>query len=531
MLALAVRWPAAPSAVAPGQVPYCVPRRRGDLRRSAVVTRKAMAQTHGGATSAAPSTVAVIGGGIAGLACGRRLAQLGVKATVFDTGKHAPGGRASSRIWRGHVVDHAAQFACATDPDFAEAMAASGAARRWDGRLGVLGKEGFQTKEDGVDRWVGTEGFGSIVASLAKGVDVQQDVWVPPSNGIRCESNGTWSVVVPDGRGGRDRARFDAVVVAHNGKCAERLTSSTPAREVHALLRASFAASLPRSLAPGAGRFTLNQVYSLLFEVPKGVMPGNFDVAIVENEPTLRWLSSNSAKFGRKGGGSTAEGMEAWTALSSAAFGKQHKAPQEFLEGTPKEAEVTRLLLGGIERAVGLKVGTLSGANISATKLQLWGAGLPINRWASKDGVDFVWSAAHSIGIAGDWLSSAPARASTVEAAWLSGVRLAEHVAGHSSRDAGLELGEEGGVFVPVDGDFGGGGSNASSWVALPQDEGGTEQADGNGNGKKGGKGAKGGKGKDGGGASKGGGGGVGGGGGGSTEGASKPRRWQRTGS
>ena len=149
--------------------------------------------------------------------------------------------------------------------------------------------------------------------------------------------------------------------------------------------------------------------------------------------------------------------------------------------------------------------------------------------WASSDGVDFVWSATHRIGIAGsdtsrvqlwqlwnplvfggDWLSSIPERASTIEAAWISGVRLADHIdnlawfssmfdyltiqisvfcspislcqAGHSSDDAGLQLGprsvvseedlkscamlchiggESGGVFVPVNADFGSSGSEA----------------------------------------------------------------------
>ena len=57
---------------------------------------------------------------MAGLACARRLGALGLQATVFDTGKREPGGRASSRLWRGQLVDHAAQFIAATDADFKE---------------------------------------------------------------------------------------------------------------------------------------------------------------------------------------------------------------------------------------------------------------------------------------------------------------------------------------------------------------------------------------------------------------------------
>ena len=54
-----------------------------------------------------------------------------------------------------------------------------------------------------------------------------QDVWVPPSNGLQA-GNG-WNVVVPRQK---QSFNFDAAVIAHNGKCAERLTSSTPAKEV-----------------------------------------------------------------------------------------------------------------------------------------------------------------------------------------------------------------------------------------------------------------------------------------------------------
>merc|ERR1719277_862147 len=108
-------------------------------------------------------------------------------------------------------------------------LKSSGAARRWghNGRFGVLYDTVFHPVEDDVERWIGKAGCGGIVDTLAKEVDLRQDVWIPPSNGISYDASGSWAVAVPDGRGGKTMTWFDAVVIAHNGKCAERLTSNT----------------------------------------------------------------------------------------------------------------------------------------------------------------------------------------------------------------------------------------------------------------------------------------------------------------
>lgn len=463
-------------------------------RRSEAATTATAAASPSPSPSA-PASVGIIGGGIAGLACARRLGELGVPAVLFDTGKRAPGGRASSRIWRGHPVDHAVQFAAATDARFGQAIEKTGVAKLWDGRrFGNLRAGKFAPSDDRVERWFGEGGFGSIVASLARDVDVRQDVWVSPSGGVRADRSGGYVVEAP-GEGGRGKQglKFEAVIIAHNGKCADRLTSRLPSK-VNTLLRTNFAPSLPQRPQPGSGKFTLNQVYSLLLEVPEGLLPGGFDGAFVQDEPVLKWLSSNTAKLGRSK--DAAPGTEAWTALSTPGFGKKHKAPQEFLEGTPKEKEVTKLMLEAIERATGVAAGSLQQA-VKATKLQLWGAGLPINRWATPEGQDFVWDAEHKIGIAGDWLSSDAARASTVEASWLSGALLAEHLAGDGcTEDVGLAMGEDGGAFEPVEGDFGGAGSTASAWVLEQGSQGGAPGGKGGGKGRGKGQGKGQGKGK-----------------------------------
>ena len=389
--------------------------------------------------------VAVIGGGISGLACARRLQQLGTEAVVFDTGKHAPGGRCSSRQWAGRVVDHAAQYLTATTPAFTEFLRElenEKIVRKWpNGRVGRLAADG-RFEADDLVRYVGVDGMGAFAASLARGLDVRQDVWVSPNGGIRREADGRWSLKAPSS------PRFDHVVVAHNGKCAFRLTSSQPAVHVHTLLRADFKAQLPASAKDDA-RMTLNSIYSLAVELPSGAMPATFDGAFAVDSPTLRWLCSNDRKLGAAPGPT-----EVWTLLSTGAFGSKHKTAQEYLAGSEKEAEVVALMLGAAEEAAGLEAGALARSAVR-TRLQLWGAAQPLNRWDAP----FVWDATHGIGVCGDWLQpdATAAAASTLEGAWLSGTALGDHVAAAETRgrDVGVALGADGGRFVAVGGGFG----------------------------------------------------------------------------
>lgn len=54
-------------------------------------------------------SVAIIGTGISGLSCGRRLAAEGVSPVFFEKSRSLAG-RCATRKWNGHVVDHGAQF-------------------------------------------------------------------------------------------------------------------------------------------------------------------------------------------------------------------------------------------------------------------------------------------------------------------------------------------------------------------------------------------------------------------------------------
>ena len=318
---------------------------------------------------------------------------------------------------------------------------------------------------------MGVGGMGAIADALARGLDIRQDTWVPPKGGIYTSaSGGGWCVQASARRGQRP---FDAIVIAHNGKCAEKLTSNITATDVHLLLRARFAPAATGG-ETGDGRMTLNSMYSLLVEFPTGVMPSaearkGVEGAYVQNEPSLRYMGCNDAKYCNDGS-SMRRTTEVWTVLSSGVFGQQHKVPQEQLEGSEAEAEVTALLLAAVERSLKCKAGTLSLALV-ASKLQLWGAAIPVNRW---NGGDYIYSSTHRIGVAGDWLSCSGDGSSTVEGAWRSGVKLAEHLASATrscTEDVGLVIGKAGGRFIPVDaGGFGSASIGKVSFVDAVTD-------------------------------------------------------------
>ena len=211
--------------------------------------------TSGGA--AFGGSVGIIGGGIAGLSCASRLESLGVKCTVYDTGKKGVGGRASSRTMAdvSHGVDHAAQFFVATTPSFQQQVddwMSAGVVAEWPservGRVSAsasasasadqaAGEFEFVPFDDGTPRYIGspTRGLGSVAAAMAASLATppETDVWVSPSNGLKRNADGTWDVRV----NGKVIGNHDACVIAHNGKCAERITSKTPAKAVNRLLR------------------------------------------------------------------------------------------------------------------------------------------------------------------------------------------------------------------------------------------------------------------------------------------------------
>ena len=81
-------------------------------------------------------------------------------------------------------------------------LEAEGLVKLWRGKLGQIDAAGrFDAYDDAVARYVGSQGMSSLAAAMARGVDVRQDVWVPPSGGLQQLDGGGWALRLPKSAG------------------------------------------------------------------------------------------------------------------------------------------------------------------------------------------------------------------------------------------------------------------------------------------------------------------------------------------
>lgn len=245
------------------------------------------------------SRVAVIGAGVAGLACAQRLRRAGRDVVVFDKGRR-PGGRVSTRRSGGLQFDHGAQFFTARDPRFVEVVrswVADGAAARWTGPFATL--ERGQRGEDprpGAVRYVGAPGMSGVAAPLSAGLDVHSGATIE-----RVLQEGDTFVATMRQPGAETPMRvgpFDEVVVALPPAQAVQLL-----REVGGAAYAE-AARLSRALLPSLCAM-------VAFEEP---LPGADGGMFVVGDEALGWAAHDGGKPGRSGAPTyVLHGTSAWS--------------------------------------------------------------------------------------------------------------------------------------------------------------------------------------------------------------------------
>ena len=317
--------------------------------------------------------VAVVGGGISGIACARALLGSRVDVTVLDRG-HRLGGRMATRTMRGtglpydgRVVDVGAAFLTAQDPGFLEVVegwSARGLLRPWTDTLEVVDVEGTRSTTTGPLRYAAPAGLRSLVEDLAADLPVV----VGPREVAEVARDGEgWSV---------DGDTVDAVVLAMPGPQAlDLLPEAHPAR-----------ARLEEPWGP---------VLALVAAYDDACWP-RFDAMFVNGWPDLAFVADDGRRRG--------DGAPVLVAHSTGELAAAH---------LDDPSGATPTLVDALTRAVG------ASAPPRWTEVRRWSLARPLE--AALD--PFFLDA--GLGLCGDAWGRTP----RVETAWLSGDSLGRQLA------------------------------------------------------------------------------------------------------
>ena len=316
--------------------------------------------------------IAIVGAGMAGLACAEGLAGQGQVITLLDKGR-GPGGRMSTRrvaTSAGEATfDHGAQYFTARDPGFqarVDGLIAAGCVAPWI----VAGKDAF----------VGVPGMNAPIRQMAKPFAVQ---WGAQVIGLSPLAEG-WHLATQTG----SSLEVDAVVLALPAELAAELVG--PVRpDLAARARA----------APAAPCWTVMLAFSDAVPTLRNAFRGT-------EADALGWAARNNSKPGRTG-------PEAWVLQATPDWSRQH------LEEDPNwvASELSAALSAQLELTLPPPI---------ACSTHRW-------RYARSgvEGSGAVWDAGRRLGLCGDWFIGA-----RVEAAWMSGTMLAQQIVTSAGFDA-----------------------------------------------------------------------------------------------
>ena len=369
-----------------------------------------------------PARIAVIGAGVAGVACAAALAAVGLAVTLFDKSR-GPGGRMSTR--RGTFTpiqgdgldmafDHGAQFFTARDPAFARVVQ-QGLREGWVAPWAPREVDAVSLDAHALEpRCVAVPGMPELARRLiGPGV---QTCWSWPVAELQREpgsspQRSTWRLRRSDGDQGWHPEAFDHVVLA------------MPPEQAAALLAAHRPDwSAQARATPMWPCWTL----MALTEAQPCALPDHpawpFDASRPSRHNAshpLGWLARNDSKPGRP----RLPGLDAWVAQATPAWSQQH------LECTPEQ--VVPMLLQALFEVIGQQPTVVHSA---------------VHRWrfaqpARTPGQEATptepwWDASLHLGVCGDFLGGG----GRVESAWLSGHRLAQSMllCTNSERGTGL---------------------------------------------------------------------------------------------
>ena len=337
--------------------------------------------------------IAVIGAGIAGLACARTLTQAGHQVTLLEK-RPAVGGRMASCDTPFGSFDNGAQYFTVRDPRFELALSVSQAVRRpWSANaVRVLDPHG-RVAEAALPaleaHWVSVPAMDSLARhwaqplALSGALELQTRVSRIEPDAI---DQRRWQLHIS---GPQDSVHvfsgFDAVLLAMPHALAAGL-----------LGQSGVAPALVQRMAP----VTVAPCWTLMLAFPQAVQPtlahlGPQWNAAHSTHHRIAWLARESSKPGRSA-------VERWTVQASPEWSKEHLEDDE--------ARIQAKLLKAFAEVTGIH------AEPAYAQVHRW-------RWARTEnplGTSHLWDLKARVGVCGDWCLG-----HRVESAFVSGLELA----------------------------------------------------------------------------------------------------------
>jgi predicted NAD/FAD-dependent oxidoreductase len=330
----------------------------------------------------------VVGAGVSGLACARRLAAAGVPVEVLERGRGVGGRTATVRV--GDVpVDSGAQYMTASDPAFdalVRRLAATGLAVPWATRLQSVmgGRIADGPKDSGRVRWACPDGMVTLARQLAVGLTVERRTTV---TGLTRSGDG-WEVATENGP----------------ARAARAVVLAMPAPLLAGLSDAGLSGA--SELASRASGASYDPAWTLLAGYPRATPPTWRGVFPGDAEPRLSFLTNDSSK--RPVPLTAKPGGVVLVAHASGAWSREHaRADQERVR-----AELVEAVAGIAGRWA---------AEPAWARVVFW----PHAQVTGVVDEPFLLTGDPApLGACGDWCAGAK-----VEGAWLSGDRLGEALA------------------------------------------------------------------------------------------------------
>jgi predicted NAD/FAD-dependent oxidoreductase len=326
------------------------------------------------------SHFAVVGAGVAGLACARELRARSLRVTVFERAS-AIGGRLRSYPTEGGDFDAGAQYLTVQNEAFADEVrrwVEADLLRTWDANLADLSNGQGTLVAPTTSRYVGVPAMQSVAGFLAANVNVILDTRV-----ARIARTGArWTL-------------FDAADAVLDTEGFDGLVLAMPSIDALPLVRAE------TGFAPVLESVRWDACWTACLALSRASSI-EFDGAFINDDPILAWAARETSKPMRRVGNGVAE---RWLLQARPNWSNN------FADLSPEEAArwMQRAFAARLARPLAQK---------TCVALR-WSAALAAEPLAQP----FLWDADRAVGLAGDWCGGA-----RVEAAFLSGTALARAI-------------------------------------------------------------------------------------------------------